>query len=61
MTATILGFIVGVARLSKNWLLSTSAAVYIETFRNIPVLLQIVFLYAVLLKVLPQPKIVFLC
>lgn len=56
VTATILGFIVGVARLSKNWLLSTSAAVYIETFRNIPVLLQIVFLYAVLLKVLPAAK-----
>ena len=56
ITATILGFIVGVARLSKNWLLSTSAAVYIETFRNIPVLLQIVFLYAVLLKVLPAAK-----
>ncbi|WP_020561081.1 amino acid ABC transporter permease [Thiofilum flexile] len=56
VTATILGFIVGVARLSKNWLLSTSAAVYIETFRNIPVLLQIVFLYALLLKILPSAK-----
>lgn len=56
VTATILGFIIGVARLSKNWLLSTTASVYIETFRNIPVLLQIVFLYALLLKVLPAAK-----
>lgn len=56
VTATILGFIVGVARLSKNWLVSTVATVYIELFRNIPVLLQIIFFYSLLLKVLPNVK-----
>ncbi|HER27123.1 MAG TPA: amino acid ABC transporter permease, partial [Rhodospirillales bacterium] len=39
--ATILGFLVGVARLSNNWVLSKMATVYIETLRNIPLLLQI--------------------
>ncbi len=41
--ATILGFIIGVARLSPNWLVSRFAAFYIEIFRNIPLLLQIFF------------------
>lgn len=41
--ATILGFIIGVARLSSNWMVSKLAAVYVETFRNIPPLLQILF------------------
>ncbi len=39
--ATILGFLIGVARLSSNWLLARMASVFIETFRNIPLLLQI--------------------
>lgn len=43
--ATILGFIMGVARLSTNWLIAKIAAAYIEIFRNIPLLLQIVFWY----------------
>jgi len=43
--ATILGFIMGVARLSSNWLIAKLAAAYIEIFRNIPLLLQIVFWY----------------
>lgn len=42
--ATIIGFIMGIARLSSNWLISRLAAVYIEVFRNIPLLLQIFFL-----------------
>ena len=54
--ATILGFIVGVARLSSNWLLSKIAAVYIETFRNLPLLLQIFFWYFAVLRTLPQPR-----
>ena len=54
--ATILGFIVGVARLSSNWLLSKIAAVYIETFRNLPLLLQIFFWYFAVLRALPQPR-----
>ncbi|MFD2177547.1 amino acid ABC transporter permease [Veronia pacifica] len=54
--ATILGFLMGVARLSKNWLLSRFAAVYIETFRNIPLLLQIFFWYFAVLQTLPSPR-----
>ena len=54
--ATIFGFLVGVARLSNNWLLSKMAAVYIETLRNIPLLLQIFFWYFGVLRQLPQPK-----
>ncbi len=56
IAATILGVIVGVARLSKNWLISKLASVYIETFRNIPLLLQIFFWYFAVLRSLPSPK-----
>jgi general L-amino acid transport system permease protein len=54
--ATILGFIVGIARLSSNWLLARLAAVYIETLRNIPLLLQIFFWYFAVLRNLPSPR-----
>lgn len=54
--ATILGFIIGVARLSPNWLISKVAAVYIEITRNIPLLLQIFFWYFAVLRQLPGPK-----
>ncbi len=54
--ATILGFIVGIARLSSNWLISKLAAVYIETFRNLPLLLQIFFWYFSVLRTLPSPR-----
>jgi general L-amino acid transport system permease protein len=54
--ATILGFIVGVARLSTNWLLARMAAVYIETLRNLPILLQIFFWYFAVLRAVPGPK-----
>jgi general L-amino acid transport system permease protein len=54
--ATVLGFILGVARLSQNWIISKLAAVYVETFRNIPLLLQIFFWYHAVLKPLPGPK-----
>lgn len=54
--ATLLGFIIGVARLSKNWLLAKVASVYIETFRNIPLLLQILFWYFAMIPLLPHPK-----
>ena len=53
---TILGFIIGVARLSSNWLLSTLAGVYIEVLRNIPVLLQIFFWYFAVLRNVPLPR-----
>ena len=54
--ATIIGFIVGVARLSNNWLVAKIASVYIETFRNIPLLLQILFWYFAMLPLLPHPR-----
>lgn len=54
--ATMLGFVLGIARLSSNWLVSRLAAVYIETFRNIPLLLQIFFWYFAVLQALPSPR-----
>jgi general L-amino acid transport system permease protein len=54
--ATILGFLAGVARLSKNVLVSGIAAVYVETLRNIPVLLQLLFWYRAVLSVLPGAR-----
>lgn len=54
--ATLIGFVVGIARLSRNWLISKIALVYIETFRNIPLLLQILFWYNAVLKPLPAPR-----
>tara|TARA_R110002110_G_scaffold332319_1_gene543375 strand:- start:907 stop:2112 length:1206 start_codon:yes stop_codon:yes gene_type:complete len=54
LLATLIGFIMGVARLSPNWLVSKLAAVYIEIFRNIPLLLQIFFWYFAVLRSLPD-------
>ncbi len=54
--ASILGFLVGIARLSKNWLLAKVATVYVEIFRNIPLLLQLLFWYKAVLSVLPSPR-----
>ncbi|MBD1550995.1 amino acid ABC transporter permease [Pseudomonas typographi] len=54
--ATVLGFTLGVARLSKNWLINKVATVYIETFRNIPPLLQILFWYFAIFLSLPGPR-----
>jgi len=54
--ATLLGFVAGVGRLSKNALISGIAAVYVETLRNIPVLLQLLFWYRAVLAVLPAPR-----
>jgi len=54
--ATILGFIMGIARLSKNWLIARIATVYVETLRNIPLLLQIFFWYFAVLQPLPGPR-----
>ncbi len=54
--ATIIGFVMGIARLSSNWLVSRFAAVYIETFRNIPLLLQIFFWYFAVLQALPSAR-----
>ena len=54
--ATIIGVVVGIARLSKNYLIERSAAVYVEFFRNIPLLLQIFFWYFAALRALPLPQ-----
>ncbi|MGK2871513.1 MAG: amino acid ABC transporter permease [Alphaproteobacteria bacterium] len=54
--ATVVGFLVGIARLSPNWLVARLATVYIETFRNIPLLLQILFWYTAVLSNLPAPR-----
>ena len=57
VAATVLGFIVGVVRLSPNWLASKVALCYIEIFRNVPLLLQIMFWnFAIFLPSLPAPK-----
>ena len=53
--ATILGFTLGVMRLSRNWLVSRVAETYIEVVRNVPLLLQIFVWYATVLKPLPPP------
>jgi general L-amino acid transport system permease protein len=52
--ATILGFVVGISRLSRNWLLAKAAGGYVETIRNIPLLLQLLFWYNAVLKALPE-------
>ncbi len=54
--ATVIGFVVGVARLSSNWLVAQLAAAYIEVLRNIPLLLQLFFWYFAVLRNLPAPK-----
>jgi len=54
--ATILGFLIGIARLSKNWLLGRIAGFYVETIRNIPLLLQLLFWYNAVLKALPGTR-----
>ncbi len=53
---TIIGVIVGIARLSPNFLIRNSAAWYVEFFRNIPLLLQIFFWYYAALRALPLPQ-----
>jgi general L-amino acid transport system permease protein len=54
--ATILGFAIGIARLSPNWLLARLAAGYVELIRNLPLLFQILFWYLAVLGTLPPPR-----
>lgn len=54
--ATLLGTLIGIARLSKNWLVSSVASVYVEVMRNIPLLLQLFFWYAIITENLPGPR-----
>jgi general L-amino acid transport system permease protein len=56
--STLLGTLIGVGRLSKNWLVAKVTAVYVETLRDIPVLLQLLFWYG-LLQALPAPRAAF--
>ena len=53
---TILGFVIGIARLSSNWLIAGFATLYVEVIRNIPLLLQIFFWYFAAFGNLPAPK-----
>lgn len=54
--ATILGFVIGLGRLSPNWLLARIAGAYVELIRNLPLLFQILFWYLAVLAALPQPR-----
>jgi general L-amino acid transport system permease protein len=54
--ATIIGFVVGIARLSSNWLIAQLATAYVEVVRNLPLLLQLFFWYFAVLKSLPGPR-----
>ncbi|MDW7745496.1 amino acid ABC transporter permease [Halomonas sp.] len=56
VAATLIGFAVGIARLSPNWLLARLASAYVEIFRNIPLLVQILFWYFAVLQALPSPR-----
>jgi general L-amino acid transport system permease protein len=56
ITATFLGVFIGIMRLSHNWLVSRLMTVYVEMFRNVPVLLWIVFTMAILIETLPAPR-----
>lgn len=54
--ATVLGFLIGIGRLSSNWLIARLCGVYVETLRNLPLLLQLFFWYFAVLKSLPGPR-----
>ncbi len=56
IAATILGVVIGILRLSKNWMISRLAAVYVEALRNVPVLLWIVLTMAILAEFMPHPR-----
>ncbi len=54
--ATVFGFLIGIGRLSDNWLVSRFCGTYIEVLRNVPLLLQLFFWYHAVLRVLPRAK-----
>ncbi len=56
LTATILGTIAGVLRLSNNWLVRKLMAIYVEAFRNVPVLIWIIIIFTIMTAVLPAPR-----
>ncbi|PWT86362.1 MAG: amino acid ABC transporter permease [Proteobacteria bacterium] len=56
LLATVLGFFIGMGRLSGNGVVAAAAGLYVETFRNIPVLIQLLFWYFAVLRPLPGPR-----
>ena len=56
VAATVLGVLIGVARLSRNWLIARLMTIYVEMFRNVPVLLWIVFAMGIMIEVPPAPR-----
>jgi len=54
--ATILGFLIGIGRLSKNWIVNKLSTIYVEVIRNTPLLLQLLFWYNAVLKALPEVR-----
>ena len=56
IAATLFGTLLGISRLSKNWLISRLAGLYIEVMRNIPLLLQLFFWYALITELMPGPR-----
>lgn len=54
--ATVVGVVVGILRLSNNWLVARMMTVYIEVFRNVPLLLWILLTYVILSEVMPEPR-----
>ncbi|MCF6274010.1 MAG: ABC transporter permease subunit [Rhodobacteraceae bacterium] len=54
--ATVLGVSIGVLRLSKNWIIARLMTAYIEIFRNVPLLLLIIFAMSIFINIFPQPK-----
>ncbi|WP_395624315.1 amino acid ABC transporter permease [Sphingomonas daechungensis] len=56
VTATVLGFVIGIARLSPNWAVSNAALLYIEAFRNLPLLLHVLIWYNVVIRALPPAR-----
>lgn len=56
VAATLIGTVLGIARLSRNWLISRLAGLYVEVMRNVPLLLQLFFWYALITEALPGPR-----
>ena len=56
ITATVFGVVAGVLRLSNNWIVSKIMAVYVEIFRNVPVLIWILIIFSIMINALPGPR-----
>ena len=56
LTATVIGVVAGVLRLSKNWIVSRLMGVYVEAFRNVPLLLWIIVIFAIMTESMPAPS-----